>query len=68
MYYVVIEAIYPRHTLIRASSYIYNVFQHLLMQPVVIRMQPQPEYMLGLTVIAVVGDSLGSSLAAGVML
>jgi hypothetical protein len=64
----VIETSHLLHTLIRSSSYIYNVFQHLLMQPVVIRMQPQPEYMLGLTVIAVVGDSLGSSLAAGVML
>ena len=38
-----IEAPHPLHTHIRSSSYIYNVFQHLLLWLVGIRMQPQPD-------------------------
>ena len=44
-----VETPHPLHTNIRSNSYIYDVFQHLLLQLGVIRMQPQP-IMLGLTV------------------
>ena len=61
MLYVMTEAPHTLHTLIRSFPFTYNVFLHLLLRLAVIRMQPQPD-MLGLTVQAVVGDSLGFSL------
>ena len=58
MLHVMIEAPHTLLTLIRSASYIYIVFQHLLLQPVVTRVQPQRD-MLGFTVtVVVVGDSL----------
>jgi hypothetical protein len=51
--HVMIEAPHPVHTHRRSCSYIYNAFQHLLLQPVVIRMQTQCDI--------AVGDSLGVS-------
>ena len=53
-----IEGPHTLLTLIRSASYIYIVFQHLLLRPVVTRVQPQRD-MLGFTVTVVeVGDSL----------
>ena len=55
-----IEAPHTLLTLIRSASYIYIVFQHLLLRPVVTRVQPQRDMLgLGFTVTVVeVGDSL----------
>jgi hypothetical protein len=40
VFYIMIETLHPVHTHNRSSSYIYTVFQHLLLRPAVIRMQP----------------------------
>jgi hypothetical protein len=40
VFYIMIETLHPVHTHNRSSSYIYTVFKHLLLRPVVIRMQP----------------------------
>jgi hypothetical protein len=62
-----IGAPHALHTHSRSTSYIYNVFQHLLLWLVVIKMQSQHD-MLGLTVTVVVGNSLGFSLGVYFML
>jgi hypothetical protein len=53
----------PVHTHRRSSTYIYNVFQHLLLWSVVIRMQFQPDICwVSLIAVAEVGDSLALAL------
>jgi hypothetical protein len=67
--YVMIGAAYPLHAHSRSTSYICNVFHHHHLLPwlVVIRMQPQPD-VCWVTVVPVVGDSLGVSLGLSCML
>jgi hypothetical protein len=59
MLYIMIEAPHPLHTHSRSSSYIYIVFQHLLLWLQVIRMQHQPDIYLVSQSKVGVGDSPG---------
>jgi len=62
VFYIMIETLHPVDTHSKSTSYIYNVFQHLLLLPVVIRKQPQPDICSLRAVESAVRDFLGFSL------